>query len=128
MEIAFEPYKKLSFKSYIQYTKVEEFIRNISIGSPAGFPAIMNLFWANGIIFRFFSLPPSDSLTKEILNGHLVWDHIEYAPMPTYQKEIQGHPERPLVTIIVLDMSNHVVLDPLTKWIKDNLPPFKKDK
>jgi len=78
------------------------------------------LFWANGVLFRFFNHPPSEALATEMVNGHLIWDHVEFAPMQEYTNQLQVA-ERPLVRINVLNVSNHVVFEPLTKWIRDNL-------
>ena len=121
MEINFEPYEKITFRSYLNYGSVEQFASVIGLGSPPGIPSRAKLLWANDVLFRHFALPPTDAITKENIKGHLVLDHIEFAPMPEYQKEIQVLPDRPLMTIFVLDVSEHFVFDPLSKWIKENL-------
>ena len=121
MEITFDPYKKVSFRSHMGYETSEEFARALAMSRPAGVPAQMTLFWANSVLFRYFGYAPSTPLAKELVNGHLIWDHVEFAPMQTYVREIQGPPDRPLVTINVLDVSKHAVFGPITKWIHDNL-------
>lgn len=120
MEIAFEPYKKVTFQSYLIYENLEEFIDVIVSGSPAGIPFQGKLFWANGVLFRIFNHPPSEALSNEILRGHLIFDHLEFAPMPVFQSEIIAK-NRPLGRLIVVDVSKHVVFDPLTAWLRDNL-------
>jgi len=121
MEVAFEPFKKVTFRSYLPYHSAEAFVNAIAMGSPAGVQTRTSLFWANGILFRFFNPRPSELLAKEFFEGHLMWDHIEFAPMPTYEREVQGPRDRPLVTIYIIDVSNHVVFEPITKWIQDHL-------
>ena len=120
MEVAFEPYKKVSFQSHLAYASSEDFTQVIALARPPGVPAQVRLFWANGVLFRFFPHPPSEVRAKSIVNGHLIWDHVEFAPMPQYSRQISVA-ERPLVTIFVLDVSNHVVFDPVSKWIRNNL-------
>jgi len=120
MEVAFEPYKKVSFQSHLLYETPEAFVNVIALTNPPGIPMQTRLFWANGVLFRFFNHPPSETLAKELVNGHLIWDHIEFAPMPEYKSEIKVE-ERPLIMINVLNVSNHVVFEPLTRWIRDNL-------
>lgn len=120
MEVAFEPYKKVSFQSHLKYESSEAFANVIALSTPPGIPMQTRLFWANGILFRFFNHAPSETLAKEIIDGHLILDHIEFAPMPEYRDELKVS-ERPLITINVLNVSNHVVFGPLTKWIRDNL-------
>jgi hypothetical protein len=120
MEVQFEPFKKVTFQSHLCFESGEAFANVIAILNPPGIPMQTRLFWANGIVFRFFPHAPSEALAKEILNGHLVWDHIEFAPMPQFRSELKVA-ERPLVTINVQDVSKHAVFGPVTKWIRDNL-------
>lgn len=127
MEVAFEPYKKVSFQSYLMYESSEAFANVIALSSPPGIPGQARLFWANGVLFRFFSHPASEALIKERVNGHVIWDHIEFAPMPKYSNVLQAA-ERPLITINVLNVSNHIVFGPLTEWIRHNLIEKKSSK
>jgi len=122
MEVTFEPYKKITFQSHLEYKNADEFAQAIasSVTGGPGMQFLTRLFWANGILFRFFNHPPSEAQAKELFNGHLILDHIEFAPMPTFSKSIKIH-ENPDVTISVFDVSKHVVLNPLTAWIRDNL-------
>lgn len=120
MEVAFEPYNKVTFQSYLSYESVEAFIKVYSFTSPQGVPFQAKFFWANGILFRYFPHAPSDPLAKELLKGHLIIDHLEFAPMPKYEQEIKV-PDRPMGTIVVLDVSKHAVFNPLTKWIRKNM-------
>jgi len=120
MEVAFEPYKKITFQSYLCFETAEEFVKIACLANPAGMPFQARFFWANGVIFRFFSHMPSEALAKEFLSGHVVFDHIEFAPMPTFTRELKVQ-ERPLGIVDVLDVSKYVVFGPLTDWIHGNL-------
>jgi len=120
MEIAFEPYSKVTFQSFLPYESVEAFTEVYSFTNPPGIPFQAKFFWANGILFRFFNHAPSEALAKELLKGHLIFDHLEFAPMPEYKKELKI-PERPMGTIVVLNVSKHAVFNPLTTWISKNM-------
>jgi len=120
MEVAYEPYKKVSFHSYLMYESAEKFANVLALFNPPGVPVLTKLYWANGVLFRFFNHPPSEASAKEIINGHLIWDHVEFAPMPKYLDEFKVE-KRPLVALKILDVSNHVIFEPVTKWIRDNL-------
>lgn len=120
VEVAFEPYKKISFQSYLPFESLEEFTNFLACGIPPNALAQTRLFWANGVLFRWFNHPPAEAVVKETINGHLVLDHIEFAPMPEYKNELKAT-TRPLASIIVLDVSKHIVFNPLTAWIRDNL-------
>jgi hypothetical protein len=120
MEVAFEPYKKLSFQSYLPFESLEEFTNFIACEIPPNAIAQTRLFWANGVLFRWSNHPIAEAIVKEIINGHLIIDHIEFAPMPEYKNELKVA-TRPLANIIVLNVSKHIVFNPLTAWIRDNL-------
>lgn len=120
MEIAFEPYRKLSFRSYLQFDSPEALVRAITLNIAPGIPAHASLRWANGVVFSVANFQPADSVVKEYVAGHLLWDHIDFASMPQYQSEIRI-PEKPLVTVNVLSLTGHTIFDPLTEWIRDNL-------
>lgn len=120
MEIAFEPYKKISFNSYLKYENPQAFVDVIAVANPPDLPFQVKFFWANGLLFRFFNHPSSETLSKETLSGHLVFDHIEFAPMPQYLNLLDV-PNRPLGKINIVNVQNHVVFEPLTAWIRKNL-------
>lgn len=120
LEVAFEPYRKMSFKSYMKYEKPEELVRTITASIPPGVPAQSTLKWANGVLLTFANFQPADSVIKEYVAGHLLWDHVDFAPMPQYAPEI-AVPEKPMVRVIVVDVSRHSLFGPVTEWIRDNL-------
>ena len=109
------------------YESSDAFANVVAGSAPPGIAGQTRLFWANGVLFRFFPLSPSEVMAREIVNGHLIWDHIEFAPMPEY-KNVLKVAERPLLTINVLNVSNHVVFRPVTEWIRDNLIEKKPSK
>lgn len=120
MEISFEPYKKVTFQSHLMYNSPQEFVDIIGLATPPGVPAQARLLWANGVLFRCFNHTPSETLSKEMLSGHVMFDHVEFAPMSNFVSELRIS-NRPLMTVFVLDVSKHVVFAPLAAWIRDNL-------
>lgn len=116
------PYREVTIRSHMRYKNAHEFARAVTAPIPKGqVDKIGSLFWANGIVFRHFTFAASDSLTKEYLSGHLPIDHIEYAPMPQFQHEIQGDG----IAITLIDASNHLLFNELTAWIKTKLEKQK---
>jgi hypothetical protein len=120
MEIAFEPYRKVSFRSYLQFEKPEDLVRMASLGAPAGMPSQLTLRWAKGVLFSVYNLPPSDSIMKEYIAGNLILDHIDFAIMPEYTKELKI-PEKPLLSVNIIDLSEHTLFGPLAEWVKHNI-------
>jgi len=104
----------------MQYDSSDAFVSAIAMATPPGVQGRTTAFWANGVLFRYYNYQPSETLAKEHACGNLLWDHIDFAPMPKYQKEIQAQ-DRPLVTVYVLDVSKHTLFAPFSKWVRDNL-------
>ncbi|MGC1928095.1 MAG: hypothetical protein WA667_03920 [Candidatus Nitrosopolaris sp.] len=78
---------------------------------------VANLFWANGVLFRYIGFNPTDSINKEYLARRLNLDFLEFTSMPQFKKELRSGE----FIITVLDMSNHYMHDLLTQWIAENL-------
>src|SRR6266566_588321 len=117
MEISFEPYKKLSFRSYLEHNSPEDLARSVATAVPAGVPASTTLRWSNDVLFSAIAFQATDSVTKEYVAGHVLYDHIDFAVMPKYQKEIKI-PEKPMVVLNVQNLSEHPLFGSLGDWIK----------
>ena len=120
MQIAHEPYKKLSFRSYLEYDTPEELLDTMLMSVPPDLTARVALRWANGVLLAVGQFQQSDIVSKEFMEGHLIWDHIDFALMPQYRRTLVLA-ERPLIVINVLDLSQHSIYAPLAEWLKENL-------
>lgn len=117
-----EPYKKITVRSYMKYDDPDTFARSLTLAVPRGVVGrVGNLFWANGILFRHFAYPPTDSVSKQHLLGRLPVDHIEYAVVPQFRNEIRVDD----MVISIIDVSNHTTFNALTKWIMKKLEKAK---
>ncbi len=120
MKVVFEPWKRLEIRSHTVYENVERLLDAVSAPVPPNTPAQTGLLWANGVAFRHQSLANSDSLAKAHLEGVIIWDTIEVAPMPKYERELHP-PSKPMVTVQFLDVSASTTFAPVTKWVKQKL-------
>ena len=120
MEIAEEPYKKLAFRSYLEYDTAEQLISMMAVTIPTGVPAQAALRWANGVLFAIGQFQQTDAISKQFMDGTLIWDHIDFASMPEYRPDLPV-PGKPMITINVLNVSEHTIYGPLSDWIKQNL-------
>lgn len=102
------------------YDRVSDFIDSIVGANIPNTPVHIRLLWANGILFRFFNQINSEGLSKEYLSGNIIFDHVEFASMKEYIKNPRIE-NKPLVSVDILNVSKHVVFNPLTAWIRDNL-------
>ena len=106
----------------MKFSSPEVFAESLGAGMSKGMPGRFgNLFWANGIVFRHFPYAQTDSISKQHLLGHLPIDHIEYAIMPDFKSEIQVG----MISVTVVDVSNHSFFKDFTKWIKQKLDKAK---
>ena len=118
MNISLEPYKKITIRSYLKHESPQAFVDAITLPLVKGtVPKLGGLLWANGVVFRHFPYSPTDTLTREYLGGHLLIDHLEFAPMSEYEKEIRYEG----FVVTVADVSNHSTFKELAKWVAGNL-------
>lgn len=118
MDIKFEPYKRLTIRNYAKFTTVEDFTDKLTLSLPRDTGGRHGaLLWAHGVLFRHAPFFPTESMTKEYIEGHLLMDNLEFAPMPDFREEIFTRQ----YTIPVMDVTNNKVLGELAGWIHDNL-------
>jgi len=118
MEIIFEPYEKIIIRNYMRHENAEAFVEMLtSVFQKGTGPKVANLFWANGVLFRYVGFNPTDAVNREYLNRRLHLDFLEFTSMPHFKKELLSGE----FVITVLNMSNHHMHDFLTKWIAENL-------
>jgi hypothetical protein len=66
---------------------LDDLIKINSLGvQPSGLA--QPLRWAEGVIFRFSAMPPTDEVIREQLQGKIHWSVVEWALMPEYQNVI----------------------------------------
>ncbi|MEM0136214.1 MAG: hypothetical protein QXU18_13490 [Thermoplasmatales archaeon] len=118
-EIIFEPYNKIIIRSFMKFDTPRSFGESLVLEQGKGLQiGALRLFWANGILFRHFPLPLTESTMQQLINGIFIVDHIDFTEMKEYQGEImisQG------VKIKVLNVTKHSVFSELTKFITEKL-------
>lgn len=102
----------------MKHDTVEGFLESMTISIPreAG-GRVGTLLWAHGVLFRHAPFSSTDSSVREYIQGHLPIDNVEFASMPTFQGEIHYNQ----FTIAVMNVTNNLVLNRLSKWISENL-------
>ena len=88
--------------------------------TPAG---TMPLYWVNGILFSFSSLPMTDDVTKEYLKGRIHWLEVHYARMDRYVPVLSLDEEefKQKMNIRVIDTSFSGIHQEFAKWLKTNI-------
>jgi len=75
------------------------------------------LSWAEGVVFRFSRMAPTDEIFKELLQGKVHWNVVEWALMPQYKQVIPL--EEINAKIPVINVSTTTILCEVAKALKE---------
>ena len=80
----------------------------------------MPLYWCDGIMFSFSSLPMTDEIVSDYLKGRIHWLEVHYTRMPDYQSIMQLSEEEygQRMKIRVIDTSISQLHKEFIKWLK----------
>jgi hypothetical protein len=117
VKVTFKPWEEVVIHENIQYN-YEDFIKLCSIGvQPGGLAPPLR--WAEGIVFRVGAMPPTDGVTKEMLEGRVHWSSVEWAIMPKYQQVIMISDINAKIPII--NVSSTAILCDVAKALKESI-------
>jgi hypothetical protein len=113
--IKYEPFKEIVIMEKTRFPTAEDMARFTSViagGKLAG------LYWAEGVVFLYFPLPPSNAAVARMLveNGKVFWTFVGYALMPRFLPTIETK-EKMIVPVI--DISTNPLLNHVAKWLKE---------
>jgi hypothetical protein len=89
--------------------------------TPAG---SVPLYWCNGILFTFSSMPWSKDVIRDYLDGRLHWIEVQYTRMDHYRQVAELRDENfgaQAQRVRVIDTSASLVHQELTRWLKAKL-------
>jgi len=86
VKVTFTPSEELIIHESIQHS-LSDLIKLCSVGVPPGGLA-GPLSWAEGVVFRFSRMAPTDQIVRELLQGKVHWNVVEWALMPQYKHVI----------------------------------------
>ncbi|MGF3522659.1 MAG: hypothetical protein ACQXXJ_06140 [Candidatus Bathyarchaeia archaeon] len=113
--IKYEPFKEIVIMEQTRFRNPDDIARFTSViagGKLAG------LYWAEGVVFLYFPLPPSNAAVARMLieNGKVFWTFVGYALMPKYEPTIETK-EKMIVPVI--DISANPLLRKVAQWLKE---------
>jgi hypothetical protein len=113
--IKYEPFKEIVIMEQTHFPSPDDMARFTSViagGKLAG------LYWAQGVVFLYFPLPPSNAAVARMLieSGKVYWTFVGYALMPKYESTIETK-EKMIVPVI--DISTNPLLSKVAKWLKE---------
>jgi ABC-type enterochelin transport system permease subunit len=110
-----QPFKEIVIMEQTHFSTPDDIARFTSViagGKLAG------LYWAEGVVFLYFPLPPSNAAVARMLieSGKVYWTFVGYALMPKYLSTIETK-EKMIVPVI--DISSNAMLRKVTQWLKE---------
>lgn len=86
VRVTFKPWEEVIIHESIYYS-LADLLKLCSLGlQPGGLAPPLR--WAEGIVFRFSNMPPTDEVIREQLDGKIHWNIVEWALMPEYKDVI----------------------------------------
>ena len=116
VKVTFKPWEEVVIHESIYYS-LEDLIKSHSIGvQPGGLAP--PIYWAEGVLFRFAPMPPTDEVVRESLQGKIHWNAVEWALMPERKSVIPISDIN--AKIPVIDVSVTVALCDVAKALKEH--------
>jgi hypothetical protein len=115
LAIKYEPFKEIVIMEKTRFPTPDDMARFTSViagGKLAG------LYWAEGVVFLYFPLPPSNAAVARMLveSGKVYWTFVGYSLMPKYELTIETK-EKMIVPVI--DISANQMLRKVAQWLKE---------
>ncbi len=115
VSIKYEPFKEIIIMEKTRFPTPDDMARFTSViagGKLAG------LYWAEGVVFLYFPLPPSNAAVARMLieSGKVYWTFVGYSIMPKYLATIETK-EKMIVPVI--DISTNQLLKTVAMWLKE---------
>lgn len=112
--INYKPFREIVILEQTRFSTPEELARFTSVitgGKLAG------LYWAEGVLFLYFPLPPSNNKIAKIIieESKVYWSFVGYSLMPTYCGVIETKEK---ILIPVVDISSNLLLKKVANWLK----------
>ncbi|HTY74065.1 MAG TPA: hypothetical protein VMD05_00690 [Candidatus Nanoarchaeia archaeon] len=113
--IKYEPFREIVIMEKTHFATPDELARFTSViagGKLAG------LYWAEGVVFLYFPLPPSNTAVAKMLveSGKVYWTFVGYSIMPKFLPTIETK-EKMIVPVI--DISPNPLLSKVAAWLRE---------
>jgi hypothetical protein len=86
VKVTFKPWEEIVIHETIKYTLSDLIARSTLGVQPGGLAPPLN--WAEGVAFRYEAMPMNDEITRELLQGKVHWNVVQWALMPEYKNVI----------------------------------------
>ncbi len=113
-KVTYSPLKEIVVHEYVM-VDTEDLLRERV--TPAG---NMPLYWCDGVLFSFSSMPWTKDIVRDYLDGRIHWAEVHYAKMDRYVPVMDLHDENYSagLKIRVIDTSRSALHCDFAKWLK----------
>ena len=122
VRISFSPVNELVVHEVVKVSMDDLMRERIT---PSG---TMPLYWCNGLVFSFSSVPMNKRVLDDYLNGKIHWMEVHYAEMKDYDEVVVLNDEHynGSMKIRVIDTSKSALHSDFVKWLKATSKPAKE--
>jgi hypothetical protein len=115
-KITYAPMDELVIHEVIEMTKDDIMRERVT---PQG---TMPLYWCDGFLFSFSSLPMTDDVIKDYLRGRLHWLEVHYTRMDRFVPILSLDEEeyKAKMNIRIIDTTFSQIHKDFAKWLKAN--------
>ena len=115
--VRYEPRKEIIIHEYTKYDSPNELITSAVSGVPPG-SVLTALKWVDGVLLSFTPFPRDAITVKEIMEGKVHWDHVNFTLMSEYKEQIITETG---VTVVITDVSKNPSFEAVAEFIKATL-------
>jgi len=117
IEVKYQQTKTVIIHEISIRSTADELVEFVTLGLPGPFPA---LYWVNGVLLSFNALIPTESVTKELMEGRIHWGHVICAPLAEYQNDLPI-PNRGAPRVSILDVSHNETFRVIGDFLKQKI-------
>jgi len=122
VKITFAPATELVIHEVVEVTRDDLLLERIT---PQG---NLPLYWCNGILFSFSSVPMTEEIIKEYLKGRIHWLEVHYTRMDKHVPVIsfESSEYKSTMNVKVIDTSASELHRQFIVWLKANIKKSEK--
>ncbi|MCL5239602.1 MAG: hypothetical protein M1286_04005 [Candidatus Marsarchaeota archaeon] len=116
VKVLFSPATELIIHEAVEVTKDDLLLERIT---PQG---NLPLYWCNGILFSFSSVPMTEEIVREYLKGRIHWLEVHFTRMDKYVPVItfESAEYKSTMNVKIIDTSASELHKEFISWLKSN--------
>lgn len=118
VNVKYEPFKEIIVMELNFFPTPDDIARFTSVVAGG---KLVGVYWAEGVVFLYFPLPPSTELASKALieDRRVYWTFVGYSLMPKYELTIETKEK---IIVPVIDMTSNPLFRKVASWLKEQKP------